>query len=115
MTNTAIVKGMLEAFNRGDIRVALNGLTDDTEWVINGPSTIPFAGRTTGRDGVAGFFKKLALGNSTGRSQQLQKQVSTRFALIYTRSGGKVAKLEERQDTAAVASSYISDAKAARD
>ena len=136
MTNTAIVKSLFEAFHRGDIEAVLNGLTDNVEWVINGPSSIPFAGRRTGRDGVAGFFKTLAettemaplqidqyveqgdiviaLGSSTGRSKQLQKQVTTRFAMVYTMTGGKVAKFEEHLDTAAVASAYVSDAQAAR-
>jgi len=136
MTNTAIVKSLFEAFNRGDIGAVLNGLTDNVEWVINGPSSIPFAGRHSGRDGVAGFFKILAettemtplqidqyveqddtviaLGISTGRSKQLQKQASTRFAMVFTLSGGRVAKFEEHLDTAAVAGAYVSDAQAAR-
>ena len=136
MTNTAIVKGLFEAFHRGDIGVVLDGLTDNVEWVINGPSSIPFAGRHIGRDGVAGFFKILAettemtpiqidqyveqadtviaLGSSAGRSKKLQKQVRTRFAMVYAMSGGKVARFEEYLDTAAVASAFVSDAQAAR-
>ena len=136
MTNTEIVKGMYEAFNRGDIAGVLNSLADNVEWVVNGPNTIPFAGRFQGRDGVGGFFKKLAdssesdpirveqyveqggvvvaIGTSTGRSKKLQKQVTTRFAMVFTLSGGKVTKFEEHLDTAAVASAYVSDTQAAR-
>ena len=60
MTNTEIVKGMYEAFNRGDITPVLNSLSDNVEWIIPGGDGIPFAGRYRGRDGVAGFFRKLA-------------------------------------------------------
>ena len=136
MTNTEIVKGLFEAFNRGDIAHVLNGLADNVEWIVPGPDSIPFAGRFQGRDRVAGFFQKLAettemaplqidqyveqgdlviaLGSSAGRSKQLQKQITTPFAMVYTMSGGKVAKFQEYLDTAAIASAYVSEAQAAR-
>ncbi len=135
MSNAEIVKGMYAAFNRGDIATVLDNLTDDVEWIVPGAG-IPFAGRYTGRRGVAGFFQKLAetsdtdplviehyveqgdtvvaLGSSTGRSKPLQKQISTGFAMVFTLSGGKVVKFEEYLDTAAVASSYADTAQAAR-
>src|SRR5258708_10636074 len=123
MTNTEIVKGMYEAFNRGDITPVLNGLSDNVEWIVPGGDSIPFAGRYLGRDGVAGFFRKLAetsdtdplqidqyvepgdmvvaLGSSTGRSKPLQKQIRTNWAMVFTLRGGKVVKFEEYNDTAA--------------
>src|SRR5207245_9892739 len=103
MTNTEIVKGMYEAFNRGDITPVLNSLSDNVEWIVPGGNSIPFAGRYRGRDGVAGFFRKLAepsdtdplqidqyveqgevvvaLGSSSGRSRALQKQFRRSFAM----------------------------------
>jgi ketosteroid isomerase-like protein len=136
MTNTEIVKGMFEAFNRGEIAGVLNGLADNVEWVIPGPSAIPYAGVYGGRDGVAGFFQKLAevaetdplvihqyvaqgdvvvaTGSSTGRSKEQQRPVTTSFAMVFTLSGGKVTKFEEYLDTAAVASAFLSEAQAAR-
>ena len=136
MTNTEIVKGMFEAFNRGDIGQVLNSLADNVEWVVPGPSSIPFAGRYKGRDGVTGFFTKLAdsteldpiqidqyveqggvvvaLGSSNGRSKELQKSQRTNFAMAFTLSGGKVTKFEEYIDTAAVANSYVAEGQAAR-
>jgi len=53
----------------------------------------------------------IALGSSTGRSKPWQ---TTPFAMVYTMSGGKVAKFQEYLDTAAVASAYVSEAQAAR-
>src|SRR5438105_258251 len=114
MTNTEIVKNMYAAFNRGDIGPVLDGLSDNVEWVVPGQGSIPFAGRYHGRDGVAGFFKKLAetsdtdplkveqyveqgdivvaLGSSTARSKPLQKQSTTNFAMVFTLKGGKVTR-----------------------
>ena len=136
MTNTEIVKGMYEAFNRGDITPVLNSLSDNVEWIIPGGDSIPFAGRYRGRDGVAGFFRKLAetsdtdpiqvdqyveqgdvvvaLGFTTGRSKPLQKQIRSSFAMVFTLRGGKVVKFEEHMDTAATASAYLSGTQVAR-
>ena len=136
MTNTAIVKGMFEAFNRGDIAHVLDNLTDDIEWIVPGGESIPFAGRYTGRGGVAGFFNKLsetsdtdplviqryveqgdtvvALGASTARSKPQQKQSTTSFAMVFTLTGGKVANFQEYFDSAAVAASYTGGSQAAR-
>src|SRR5437660_156251 len=44
MTNTEIVKGMYEAFNRGDTTPVLNSLSDNVEWIVPGGNSIPFAG-----------------------------------------------------------------------
>src|SRR6266571_482996 len=123
MTNTEIVKSMYEAFGRGDIATILNVLDDQVEWTNPGPTTIPYAGEYHGRDGVAGFFQKLAetteldpfapeqyveqggvvvaLGSYSGRSKPLQKPFSGRWAMVFTLSGGKVTRFEEHTDTAA--------------
>jgi ketosteroid isomerase-like protein len=136
MTNTQIIKGMYEAFGRGDIAAVLNSLADDIEWVTPGPSTIPYAGRYRGRAEVAGHFQKLAenteldpftieryveqddvvvvLGSYTGRSKGLQKPFRSKWAMVFTLSGGKVTRFEEHMDTAAIASAYTGSATAAR-
>src|SRR5215467_12243761 len=124
MTNTEIVKGMYEAFNRGDIAPVLNALVDNVDWMVPGSSSIPFAGRYRSRNEVASFFQKVAetselspinveqyveqgnvvvaLGSYTGRSKPQQKAISTRFAMVFTLSGGKVTKFEEHLDTEAI-------------
>jgi ketosteroid isomerase-like protein len=51
-TNAVVVQQGYEAFGRGDIPALLDLLTDDVEWVYQGPSVIPFAGTRHGREGV---------------------------------------------------------------
>jgi len=40
MTNTEIVKGMYEAFGRGDTAAVLNSLADNVDWLVPGPISI---------------------------------------------------------------------------
>ena|SRR5438874_10797819 len=136
MTNTEIVKGMYDAFGRGDIETILNGLADNVEW-LSGPEskTIPSSGTFRGRSAVAGFFKKVAdtmefdsfkperyveqgdtvvaLGSYTGRTKPGNKQFRSPWAMVFTFRGGKVALFEEHYDTEAVAAAYSSGAQSA--
>lgn len=136
MTNTEIVKGMYDAFNRGDIAAVLNGVDDNVEWIVPGPSSIPYARRYRGRSEAADFFKKLgetsefepitveryveqgdvvvALGSYKGRSKPMQKQFQTGFAMAFTLRGGKVTRFQEHMDTAAIAAAYASASQAAK-
>ena len=137
MTNTEIVKGMYEAFGRGDIEGILNKLTDDAVWLSSPESkTIPTGGTFRGRAGVANFFQKVAdsiefdafmpekyveqgdivvaLGTYSGRSKPLNKKFSSPWAMVFTFRCGKLAKFEEHLDTEAVASAFVSGAQAAR-
>ena len=137
MSNTEIVKGMYEAFGRGDIEGILNKLADDVEWLSSPESkTIPTGGTFRGRAGVANFFQKVAdniefeafmperyieqgdtvvtLGSYSGRSKTLKKKFRSPWAMVFTFRGGKLAKFEEHLDTEAVASAFVSGAQAAR-
>jgi ketosteroid isomerase-like protein len=58
-TNTDVVQQGYEAFGRGDIPAVLDLLTDDVEWIQQGPSVIPFAGTRHGHEGVAEYFSVL--------------------------------------------------------
>src|SRR5438309_12030802 len=58
--NTEIVKGIYEAFGRGDIPTILNSLADNIEWIVSGHEDgIPYAGTYRGREGVGQFFSVL--------------------------------------------------------
>ena len=136
MANTEIVKGMYDAFGRGDIAAVLNSLADNVDWVVPGPSSIPYAGRYRSREEVARFFQKLgettefepftieqyveqgdvviALGSYIGRSKTAQKQFRSKWAMVFTLRGGKVTRFEEHTDTAAIASAYTASTTAAR-
>ena len=136
MANTQIVKGIYEAYGRGDIAAVLNNLADNVDWLVPGPNTIPYAGRYRSRAEVAGFFQKLAetteldplkieqyveqgdvvvaLGSYTGRSKSRQKQFQSRWAMAFTLRDGKITRFEEHADTAAIASAYAGTTTAAK-
>ncbi len=58
--NTEIVKGIYEAFGRGDIPTILNSLADNIEWIVSGHEDgIPYAGTYRGREAVGQFFSVL--------------------------------------------------------
>ena len=137
MSNTQMVKGMYEAFGRGDIESILNKLADDVEWISSPESkTIPTGGTYRGRAGVTNFFQKVAetsdfeafmperyveqgdtvvaLGVYSGRSKPLNKKFSSPWAMVFTLRGGKLAHFEEHLDTEAVAAAFGSEAQSAR-
>jgi ketosteroid isomerase-like protein len=57
--NVAVVQRVYEALGGEDIPALLELLTEDVEWVYQGPSVIPFAGTRYGREGVVEFFTLL--------------------------------------------------------
>src|SRR4051812_29081559 len=136
MTNTEIVKGMYEAFGRGDIAGVVSALADDVKWVTPGAPAVPYAGAFTGPQRVTQFFQELGatceldpfmpdryvehgdtvitLGSYTGRARASQKSFQSSWAMVFTLLNGKVASFQEYTDTAAIASSFAAPAKAAR-
>lgn len=131
MTNTEIIKGMYDAFSRGDIEAILNELADDVVWLSSPESkTIPAGGTYHGRAGVASFFQKVAasmefdaftpqryieqgdtvvaLGTYSGRSKPLNKKFTSSWAMVFTLRGGKLVHFDEHYDTEAVAAAYAS-------
>lgn len=60
MSHTDIVRGIYEAFARGDIAAILAPLADDVEWEYGVSSTdVPWLQPRRGRDAVPGFFQAL--------------------------------------------------------
>jgi ketosteroid isomerase-like protein len=51
--NLAIVQRTYEAVGQGDIPGLLGLVSDDVEWTLQGPESIPFASTRHGPDGVA--------------------------------------------------------------
>jgi ketosteroid isomerase-like protein len=60
--NVAMIQEQFEAFGRGDLSVALGGVSDDVDWQapVTERSTLPWAGRRQGRGGVIDYFDQLA-------------------------------------------------------
>ncbi len=123
--NVEVVQRTYEAVGRGDVPAVLDLLTDDVEWVFQGPSTIPFAGTRRGREGAEEFFSLVgktlefeqfepreivAQGDTVavvGHERSLIKSTGRRFeqewAHIYTLRGGKIARFWAFEDTATLA------------
>jgi ketosteroid isomerase-like protein len=126
--NVDVVQRTYEAVGRGDIPAVLELLTDDVEWTLQGPSTIPFAGTRHRRDGVAEFFTLVgqnlqfevfkpylfvdegdtvvALGRERSKSPSTGRAVVQEWAHVYTLRDGKIATFQAFEDTATLAAAF---------
>jgi len=135
--NIALVQRMYEAFARGDIQTIVENLTDDVEWIAEGPSSVAYFGTMKGPaevkskffgglastqedmkltpedfiaqgDGVAMFGRYSAKVKATG------KRFDAALAHLFKIRNGKVSKFVNLGDTAAVAEAYSGAAAAGR-
>ena len=60
--NLATIKGIYEAFGKGDVETILGAVADDVEWAVDAEPVAPWYGERSGKDGVASFFADLAGG-----------------------------------------------------
>ena len=128
--NTALIRSLYEAFNRGDIQTILANTESNAEWVNFGPATVPYQGDFRGR--IADFFK--AIGESTtggnvavdrifasgdvvvteGRYTASVRDTGARIdapiAHIFTVRDGKVTSWRGYGDSAAVAAAHTGKA-----
>jgi uncharacterized protein len=127
-TNTDVVKQGYEALGRGDIPALLDLLTDDVQWIQQGPSVIPFAGTRHGHQGVAEYFSLLdenlefeqfeprefvaqgdtvvVVGFERGVSKATGHTIEQEWAHVYTLRDGKIAKGRFFEDTAAQVAAF---------
>lgn len=118
-----IVKGMYQAFQRGDIPEVTGHLADDVEWYIPGPPTIPFAGPRHGLKEVKLFFDLLGqametsdftpeeyyadgsnvvvIGNEQGRVRATGREYRNDWVMVFKFRGDKVISFRTYEDTAA--------------
>jgi hypothetical protein len=60
MPNADVVRGIYDAFGRGDVAAILAQLADDVEWEYGvNSTTVPWLQPRRGRDAVPGFFETL--------------------------------------------------------
>jgi len=127
--NTEIVKGIYEAFGRGDIPAILSSLADNIEWIVAGREDgIPYAGTYRGRDGVGQFFSVLGdnigyslfeprefiaqgdrvavFGHYQGTVKPSGNSVEAEWAMSWTLQDGKATKFRAYDDTAAVVAAF---------
>jgi uncharacterized protein len=125
----AVVKGVYEAFNRGDIRAMVEMMTEDVDWTFPGirvPS--PYAGQFKGRVAVGKFFESLAanedlqafevrefiaegdsvvaLGYYRSRIKATGRTLEGEWAQVFRMRNGKVVSSRYYVDTAAVEAAY---------
>ena len=134
--NKALVEKMYAAFGRGDVQTILDHLAPNVEWTMEGPSTLPFAGKKIGPGQVRSFFESLATTQenqkltiddyiaqgdkvaTTGRYSAVVKATGKRFdcavAHVFTIRDGKITKFLDFADTAQMADAYVSAAAASR-
>lgn len=127
--NLALVQRMYDAFGRGDIQTITNHLTDDVEWIAEGPSSVAYFGKMRGPaevqskffggiaatqenmrlamedfiaqgDGVAIFGRYSATVKATG------KRFDAPLAHLFRIRDGKIWRFLNLGDTAAVAQAY---------
>lgn len=121
--NINLVKRTYDFYFRGDLEGLLGCYTDDIDWRVYGPSSIPTTGLHLGKDQLVEFFKKVddllesekfeinqyvaqgdtvvALGEYTWRSKVTGKIIDAHFAHIIDICEGKICKFREFTDTAA--------------
>jgi ketosteroid isomerase-like protein len=134
--NAALIQSIYDAFRKGDLPFILKSLTDDVEWILEGPSIIPFAGNRKGVAQVQQFFEALA---STQKNQKLTmepliaqgdqvsgvgryaatvtatgKSFDARIAHFFTIRDGKISRFVDVGDTAAMADAYHKASAAGR-
>ena len=94
-----VIKGVYEAFGRGDVEAILARVTDDVDWASEPDSTIaPWHGVKRGKAEVAEFFQALAETIEVDEFSQLafasndtDVMVVSRFALTVPSTGKRGA------------------------
>lgn len=126
--NTALIRGLYDAFAQGNAQHILERVTDDVEWVNYGPQSVPYAGSFKGRDGARRFFEAIGSSTSNGKVTGEEfiaagenvivlgrysasvngtgKQIDVPIAHIFTVRGGKVSRWIGFSDSAAVAEAH---------
>ena len=125
--NKKLVESLYNAFGRGDIGYILDRVTNDVEWVTEGPQSIPYAGSFKGRAGVQKFFEKLSsveggkviaqeliaaedyvvgLGRFAGTVKTTKKKIDSAIAHVFTIRSGKVSRWLGYADTARVVEAF---------
>jgi ketosteroid isomerase-like protein len=136
MKNKETVSILYALFQKGDIAVLLEQLSDDINWTTGGDSAeIPFAGTRNGKKEVKEFFHQVsnttqfskieplqlieedncvvALGLSEGINTSTGKTLANHWAHVWYFSNGKVVKFWSYIDTAQIASSFKAETRTA--
>lgn len=119
--NVDTIRGIYDAFARGDIPAIIDQLADDVAW--HSPETLPWGGDERGHEGVLAFFGRLGgavdelvpdvrtfidggdhvtvLGTHHGRAKG-GAPFEAEWAMVWRLRDGKVVEFRDYVDTAAV-------------
>ncbi|HYY57516.1 MAG TPA: nuclear transport factor 2 family protein [Pyrinomonadaceae bacterium] len=126
--NTRVVQQIYESFKSGNILSILDRMSDDIEWRLPVMENVPFSGRRSGIEQVAGFFKTLsdtqdvrqfepqefiaqgenvvALGHYSWHAKATGRDYEGDWAHVFTIRDGKVVRFYEYTDTASAAAAH---------
>ena len=115
-------------FGKGDIPGVLDTLSEDVNWFIPGPATIPYAGARKGRTEVGKFFTSFSdavevqkfeprqfvtqkgqvvvLGHEVLKVKTTGKVVDNEWALVFTVYRDRITKFRSYEDTAALVTAF---------
>ena len=134
--NAELIQSLYDAFARGDIGYVVSRLAPDVDWIVEGASIVPYAGKHKGSQQVLqNFFGPLGNGE-TNRKLTMQpliaqgdqvagigrytatviatgKTYDGAIAHFFTVRDGKVTRLHEVLDSAPIADAYRGAASAA--
>ena len=135
--NVELIESLYKAFASGDIAHIISRLSEDVDWIVDGPSVIPYAGKRKGREQVRQSFfgplttgeinQKLTMeplvaqgdrvagvGRYTAKVIATGKTYDTAVAHFFTVRDGKVTQLHEVLDSADIAEAYRGAVSAAK-
>ena len=126
--NTQLLEKAYNSFNEGDIEGLVSTMADEVDWVLPEIPNVPFSGARRGRDSVAAFFETVAEyqepksfdvhgmiaqgdrvvahGHYVWHVKSTGRDFEADFVHIWTVEGGRITRLQEYTDTAALAASY---------
>jgi ketosteroid isomerase-like protein len=126
--NVKVVQQAYANFKSGNIPAVLELVADKVEWQLPEMESVPLGGRRKGRDGVAGFFAKMAelqevlnfeprefiaqgdkvvvVGTYSFRVKGTRQDFTSDWAHMFTVQNGKISRFQEFSDTAKVVAAY---------
>jgi ketosteroid isomerase-like protein len=126
--NIALIRKLYDAFAKGDIRTIVDNVTEDVEWISEGPSAVPWYGKKRGPQQVQEFFGALAatqenmkltmedfiaqddgvatFGRYQAKVKATGRDFDTPVAHLFRIRNGKVSRFLNFGDTAQVLAAY---------
>jgi hypothetical protein len=132
-SNSAVIKNIYAAFNRGDIEAVLATVQANAEWVNYGPASVPYFGDFRGR--MPDFFQAIgqtttggnvtvdryleagdsviAEGRYTATVKATGATINEPIVHVFTLHDGKISSWRGYGDTAVVAAAHAGKAASA--